>query len=82
MANLRCNVSGAIWGLSPPAQSFNPIVSQVHSGRTLTLEFRYFCEVQPAPLSADLAPLDLSALAVPAQSDTLIGATTGPSTAT
>jgi len=25
------------------AQSFNPIVSQVHSGRALTLEFRYFC---------------------------------------
>jgi hypothetical protein len=27
---------------------FNPIVSQVHSGRALTPEFHYFCEVLTA----------------------------------
>src|SRR5258705_12607405 len=35
MANLRCGVSRAISGLSRPARSFSPIVSQVHCERTL-----------------------------------------------
>jgi hypothetical protein len=35
MANLRCNISGRV----SPEQSFNPIVSQVHSGRIPSPEF-------------------------------------------
>src|SRR5258708_14799609 len=35
MANLRCGVSRAISGLSRPARSFSPIVSQVHCERAL-----------------------------------------------